>query len=193
MRIWPAFLLLLALPGCISFGEDPPPFLLTLSPEQTVQAGASRTAAAGQPITIDEPLIPQKLSTNRLAVNTGETTVAYFPNTQWTDTPNALFRDLVSEVVAARTGRVVLDPRQYTSAPGLVVGGQLHEFGYDAASGQVVIRYDAVINEGSGSVRTRRFEAREPVSVEEAQYLAQALNRAANRVAAEVSDWIAGA
>lgn len=192
MRIWPAILALLALPACISFGEDPPPFLLTLSPTQPVAAGASPTVANGTPITIAEPQIPNKLNTNRLAVTTGETTVAYFPGAMWTDTPNALFRELVSEAVAARTGRVVLNPRQYTSEPGIIVTGQLHEFGYDSRTREVVIRYDAMINSEGGGVRSRRFEAREPVAVEEPQYLAQALNQAANRVAAELSDWVAG-
>ncbi|MCA1748513.1 MAG: ABC-type transport auxiliary lipoprotein family protein [Parasphingopyxis sp.] len=192
MRLWPALLMLLALPGCISFGEDPPPFLLTLTPGQTVEPGTSRAGADGRSITIAEPQIPQKLSTNRLAVTTGETTVSYFPDAIWADTPNALFRDLVGEVVAARTGRIVLDPRQYSSSPGLIVNGQLREFGYDSRSRQVVIVYEAVIDDEVGGIRTRRFEASEPVAVEEAQYLAQALNSAANRVAAEVSDWVAG-
>lgn len=192
MRLLPAFLLLLALPGCLSFGEDPPPFLLTLSPGQTVEAGAARSGADGRSITINEPQIPQKLSTNRLAVTTGETTVAYFPNAVWSDTPSALFRDLVGEVVAARTGRIVLDPRQYSSSPGVIVNGQLREFGYDATRRQAVVVYEAVIDEQEGGVRTRRFEAREPVAVEEPQYLAQALNAAANRVAVEVSDWVVG-
>lgn len=192
MRLWPAFLMLTALPGCISFGEEPPPFLLTLSPAQMVEAGASRASADGRSITITKPQIPQKLSTNRLAVTTGETTVAYFPDARWTDTPSALFRDLVGEVVAARTGRIVLDPRQYSSAPGMVVNGQLREFGYDSRSREVVVVYEAVINEPDGGVRSRRFESREAVAVEEAQYLAQALNTAANRVAVQVSDWLAG-
>ena len=180
----------LMLSACISFGAEPPPFLLTLSADQQITVGADRTTTTGQGITISEPSIPQKLATNRLAVATGPTTVAYFPNALWSDSPAALFRSLLSEVIAARTGRVVLDPRQYSADPGTIVTGQLHEFGYDSTRRDVVIRYDAAIS-GPAGVRTRRFETREPVAFEEAQALSQALNTAANRVATEVADWVA--
>jgi len=191
MRISVALLALLALSGCLSFGSKPPPFLLNLTADQQIAAGASRSAATGQTITINLPEVPQKLATMRLAVTTGPTTVAYFPDAMWADAPAALFRELVSETIAARTGRIVLDPGQYTSDPGVIVTGQLQEFGYESLTRQVIIRYDAAIT-SNGSVRTRRFEAREPVAVEETQYLSQALNRAANRVASEVSDWVTG-
>lgn len=177
--------------GCISFGAEPPPFLMALTADQQVTPGTDRTASTGQAITIERPQIPQKLATNRVPVHTSDTTLAYLQNAQWVDTPNELFRSLVSEVVAARTGRVVLDPAQYSADPGTLVRGQLLEFGLDSTTREVVVVYDATIN-GAGGVRNRRFEAREPVAVEDARSVAQALNRAANRVAVEVSDWLVG-
>jgi cholesterol transport system auxiliary component len=182
---------LAALAGCVSFGSEPPPFLMTLSPDQQVESGANRSAATGQAITIVRPEVPQKLITNRLPVQTADTTVAFLADAVWVDTPNELFRSLLSEVVAARTGRVVLDPATYTEDPGTVVRGQLHEFGLDARSREVVVLYDASITTAEG-VRTRRFEAREQVFAEDARSVSQALNRAANRVAVEFSDWLAG-
>jgi cholesterol transport system auxiliary component len=186
-----ALLALVALSGCLSFGEDPPPFLLTLTPDAQREAGDTRSAATGQAVTITTPEVPQRLATSRLAVTTGPTTIVYFPDALWSDTPNELFRELLSEVVAARSGRIVLDPRQFTSDPGTIVTGQLHEFGYDSRSREAVIVYDAAIT-GDGGVRTRRFEAREQVLAEDAQTLSQALNRAANRLAEEFSGWVTG-
>ena len=184
-------LALAALTGCISFGEEPPPFLMTLTADQQVAAGDSRAAATGQAITIHAPAVPQRLATTRLPVQTSDTAVAYLTGALWVDSPAELFRGLLSEVVAARTGRVVLNPAQFTSDPGTVVTGELQEFGLDAPAGEVVIVYDAVIT-GTDGVRTRRFEAREPVFDEQPQTVAQALNRAANRLAAEFSGWLAG-
>lgn len=180
-----------ALAGCVSFGSAPPPFLMTLSPDQQIETGANRSAAVGQAITIERPEVPQKLITNRLPVQTADTTIAFLADAVWVDTPNELFRSLLAEVVAARTGRVVLDPATYTEDPGTIVRGQLLEFGLDARSREVVVLYDASIRTGAG-VRTRRFEAREQVFAEDAQTVSQALNRAANRVAVELSDWLAG-
>lgn len=189
-RLFP-LIALAALTGCISFGSEPPPFLMALSPDQQIESGSSRAAAMGQAITIQRPEVPQKLITNRLPVQTGETTIAYLADALWVDTPNELFRALLSEVVAARSGRVVLDPATYSEDPGTIVRGQLHEFGLDARTNETVIVYDATIS-GPDGVRTRRFEQRERVFSQDAQSVAQALNRAANRIAIEISDWVVG-
>lgn len=191
MRIFLPLIALAALSGCISFGEEPPPYLMTLSADEEIATGATRTAAMGQAITIERPEVPQQLITNRVPVRTGETTIAYLQNAVWVDTPNELFRALVSEVVAARTGRVVLDPATYVTDPGTIVRGELREFGLDARTQEVLIVYDASINM-PGGVRTRRFEAREQVSAQDGQSVAIGLNRAANRMAVEISDWITG-
>lgn len=191
MRILIAIAALAALPGCISLGGEPPPYLLTLQPDQQVEAGVSRSAGAGTAITINRPEAPQKLAVDRVVVQTSPTTLAYLQNATWADVPAELFRALLSEVVAARTGRVVLDPAQYTSDPGTIVTGRLLDFGYEVAGGEAVVVYEAAITDGSG-VRTRRFEAREPAIAEVPRNVGQALNRAANRVAVDVADWLAG-
>ncbi len=189
-RLFPLVALAM-LAGCVSFGSEPPPFLMALNADEQIAGGADRSAAMGQAITIRRPEVPQKLITNRLPVQTGETTIAYLTDALWVDTPNELLRALFSEVVAARTGRIVLDPATYSADPGTVINGQLHEFGLDARSNETVIVYDATITDANG-VRTRRFEQRERVFSQDAQSVAQALNRAANRMAVEFSDWISG-
>jgi cholesterol transport system auxiliary component len=68
----------------------------------------------------------------------------------------------------------------------------LQRFGYDQASGEVIVRYDAAKSAAGGArVDTRRFEARAPATGDAAT-VGPALNQAANRVALEVAGWIGG-
>jgi cholesterol transport system auxiliary component len=87
---------------------------------------------------------------------------------------------------------VVLDPGQTTLDPGTLVTGALQRFGYDAASGQVVVTYDASLSTaGATQVQTRRFTASAPADGT-ASSVGPALNRAANQVALDVAKWIGG-
>ena len=95
-----------------------------------------------------------------------------------------LFGRLLGETIAARTGRVVLDPSQYSHDPGTRLTGQLLRFGLDPAAMEVVVTYDAAMARGaSGGVTTNRFEARVPVAAATPEAVAPALNQAANQVA----------
>lgn len=186
--------LLLALAGCFSFGADPPPELLTLTPAATIAPGTAQTASAGGAITIVTPTVPQALATVRVPVYSSDTTLAYVKETQWVEQPSKLFQRLLSETVAAQTGRPVLSPRQFSFDPGTRVAGQLLRFGVDAATREAVVTFDAAVSREDGAnVETRRFEARVPVAEIEREPVGVALNDAANRVAADVAAWIAGA
>lgn len=181
------------LSGCISFGEDPPPSLLTLTPVAAIQPGATQTASAGQSITVVTPTVPLALATARVPVYSGDTEIAYVKDAQWVEQPNKLFQRLLSETIAARTGRPVLSPRQFSFDPGVRIAGQLLNFGVDAGAREAVVTFDAAISrEGGASVETRRFEARAPVSEIEREAVGLALNEAANRVAADVAAWVGG-
>ena len=182
----------LALSGCLSFGAKPPPYFLTLEPAATVPAATSRTAPAGEAITVVAPTIPQELNTNRVPVRSNGTAIAYLKDAQWVDTPNALFGRLLSETIAARTGRVVLDSRQFTFDPGIRLTGQLQSFGVEADAMEVVATYDAALARGEGRVETRRFETRVPIAAVDVASVAPALNQAANQIAADVAAWIGG-
>jgi len=86
----------------------------------------------------------------------------------------------------------VLDPAQAALDPGLVVTGELQRFGYDAASGQVVVTYDASLStQGGKHVESRRFTASAPADGS-AETVGPAINRAANQVALDVAKWIGG-
>lgn len=191
MRVLLTLACTLPLAACLSFGAEPPPTLMSLSAETTVAVGAARSVPAAQGVSIAVPSVPQALMTPRVAVQANPTAIAYLKNAQWVDTPNKLFRNLLAEVVAAKTGRVVADSRNFSVAPDTRLNGRLLNFGLDVPSQNVVVTYDAaLVRSEGGPVETRRFEARAPISSEKGPAVAQALNHAANQVATEVAGWI---
>lgn len=183
------------LTGCIGLGGKTPPFLLTLDAEAAPAAGAARTAADAATLTILIPTAPQKLRTTRIPVQQDDASIAYVKDAQWVEAPQRLFQRLVSETVAARTTRVVLDEGQYLTAPGEQLAGQLMDFGVDARASEAVIVYQAMLVAAGGkSVTQRRFEVREPIGGKiEAKPVGEALTRAANKVAVEVAEWLGSA
>lgn len=182
------------LSGCIGLGGKTPPFLLTLDADAAPAAGDARTAAEAATLTILIPTAPQKLRTTRIPVQQDGSSVTYVKDAQWVEAPSRLFQRLVSETVSARTSRVVLDEGQYLTAPGEQLAGQLMEFGVDAATNEAVVVYQAMlVSAGGKTVTQRRFEAREAIGGKvEAKPVGEALTRAANKVAGEVTGWIGG-
>lgn len=173
-------------------GGKPPATLQTLTPEAPDPGPVARTVNAGEAVTIGTPTISKELRTVRVPVQISQTDVQYVTDFQWVDTPDRLFQDLVAETVRRTTSRVVLDPRQSALDPGLVVTGELHRFGYDAATGQAVVVYDASLStQGGAHVESRRFTASAPADGT-GPSVGPALNHAANQVALDVAKWIGG-
>jgi len=193
IRVISVLVLGAALSGCVSLGGKPPESLLSLSSVAQVAANDSRTAQAGEAITIHVPVVPQALASNRVLVMSGATALAYVKDAVWAEPPARLFQRVVSETVAAKTGRVVLDVRQLALDQGLQVTGTLSAFGIDSNAGQAVVTYDAAMTADHGrTVRTRRFDARVPLGEIKPDSAGRALNAAANKVAEDVAGWIAG-
>ena len=181
--------LALSLAACLGGGKVPAQ-LLTLASEAPPMADLTRSAGAGETVTIDDPVTPKALKSLRIPAQQGDIAIAYIKDAQWVDTPDHLFRQLLTETLKRTTNRVVLDPRQSSLDPGLRISGVLDRFGYDAQAGTVMVRYDAALAASAGSrVETRRFEASEP-SAGTKDDVGPALNRAANRVANDVAKWV---
>lgn len=190
MRTLP-LLALLPLAGCISLGEKPPPSLMTLEPATPVAAGPALVSREGTSVTVYVPQAPPELGGMRVPVRAAPGQVSYLKDARWADSPARLFRDVVAETIRARTGRVALDPRQYVLSPGYRLSGVLTDFGLDATSGQVVATYDAsLIRKDGGPLESRRFQAKLPATSQDSAGVQAALSQAANRIAAEVADWI---
>ena len=191
MKRAPLVLATLLLSGCGLLGGKTPPVLMALSPAATVAAQTNRSAASGETITVIAPTLAQEINTNRVPVRSGGIAIAYVEGAQWVDTPDTLFRDLLSETIAARTGRVVLSDRQRTLDPGARLTGQLLAFSIDADRSEAVVTYDAALLRGQGTrVETRRSEARVPVTTIDRANVSAALNQAANQVADDIATWI---
>ncbi len=195
LRVAAPLALSLAIGGCsvsslLGGGGKPPTTLQTLTPEAPDPGPAARTVSAGQAVTIGTPAIPKELRTTRVPVQITPTDIQYVTDLQWVDTPDRLFQNLVAETVRRTTNRVVLDTRQSTLDPGLLVSGELQRFGYDASNGQVVVVYDALLS-GAGRMESRRFTASAPADGS-GPAVGPALNRAANQIAQEVAQWIGG-
>ena len=194
-RVFAPAALALALGACslgsiLGGGGKPPTTLLTLSAEAPATGEFTRAVAAGQSVTVSTPIISKELRTVRVPVQVTPTDVQYVTDAQWVDTPDRLFQDLISETIRRTTRRVVLDPNQTSLDPGLIVSGELRRFGYDAATGQVVVQFDGALSTTGGTrVETRRFEATAPSNGTGAS-VGPALNRAANEVAGKVAAWV---
>ncbi len=183
--------LLLALGGCISLGGEPPASLLTLSPETRAPAGPGVSGTERPVIAVLGIDTPAKLDVLRVPVAVTDTELAYLQEAFWVEKPARLFRRLVGETIRARGQAMVVDGDATATLATVSLRGTLNEMGYDAASSSAVVRFDAVRIDREGKVTTRRFEARETGVVAEAKAVGAALNVAANRVAAEVADWVA--
>ncbi|WP_342657761.1 ABC-type transport auxiliary lipoprotein family protein [Sphingomonas sp. NY01] len=182
---------MLPLAACIRFGAEPPPSLMTLSTQTAVPVGQEQDSGAAKSITIQVPAVPQALASGRVPVQVSPTSIAYIKDAQWSEPPARLFARLMSDTVAARTGRVVLSTSQSVSDPGARLNGELRAFGVEEATREAVVTFDAALTRvGQSNVEKRRFEARVPVTAIDAQNAGPAINQAANQVAVQVADWI---
>ena len=189
-RFAPALGTALLLAGCVSFGEDPPDSLLTLTPTATAAVGRDLSGSQQTALVLSEFEVPQSLDVTRVPVQVDDTSIAYLEDAMWVERPSRLFRRLMAETLRARSGRVVIDGDD----PGVLatdrLTGSLRNFGYDARTSSVVVTFDAVRGADGSDVRTRRFEARVDGVAPDVAAVGPALNTAANQVASEVADWV---
>ncbi|WP_324828282.1 ABC-type transport auxiliary lipoprotein family protein [Qipengyuania zhejiangensis] len=180
----------LLLGGCVSFGEDPPPSLLTLTATATAPAGVAAQGSNASALALVEFDVPQALAVTRVPVHVSDTEIAYLQDAVWVERPARLFRRLIGETIRARSGRMVIDGDDPGAGANDRLHGTLRSFGYDAPTSSVVVVFDAVRSGTGSSVTTRRFEARVPGVLPEVGSVAPALNAAANDVAGQVADWV---
>ena len=195
IRAIPLLLLLASCGPLVTIGSSTPraDALLTLSAEPaTATADPAAPLDLGQAIAVDTPVVPGALQTLRIPVHVSDTEIRYVSAAQWSEQPNRLFQRLLADRLQG-DGIAVVDLRSSGQLPGRRLTGQLLVFGVDVRGGQRVrIRYDATLAE-RGGVRQHRFEAEEPLASVDGAAVAAALNRAANRLTGEVSDWVRNA
>lgn len=181
---------ILLLGGCLSFGEDPPESLLTLTATATAPAGANTQGTQDSALALVEFEAPQALDVTRVPVQVSDTELAYLKDAVWVERPARLFRRLVAETIRARSGRVVIDGDDPGVSADARLQGTLRAFGYDARTSSAVVVFDAVRSGAGSQVVTRRFEARVPGVLPEVGSVGPALNQAANEVAGRIAEWV---
>ncbi len=184
----------LAVTGCISLGGgEPPESLLTLTSTATAASEAQTSSAAGaEALVVMTPDTAARLDVTRVPVAVSDTELAYLQEAVWVEKPARLFKRLVGETIRAGGAPfLVLDGEDTPVSPTQYLRGTLLDMTYYPGTSEVVVRYDAIHTDGTGAVRSRRFEAREGGVLPEPASVGPALNRAANEVAGEVAAWIA--
>lgn len=183
----------LALSACVSLGGGGkiPASLLTLTPAQSAPAGSTASSSAADALMVMEPETDQHLAVLRVPVQVDDANIAYLQDALWVERPARLFRGLLAETLRAKGGRLVLeDSEANVPVAGNRLSGRLIAMGYDARSGSVVVRYDAIRTGPKGEVQTKRFESVVPGVAPVPAQVGPALNKAANDVAAQVAEWM---
>lgn len=181
---------MLLLGGCISLGGKPPKLLVGLTAEQSSAPGAMAGGPTAGALIVLDPEAGRKLDVLRIPVQVDDATIAYLTDVTWVERPARLFRQLLAETIRSRGKRFVLESVEEAASSKATLSGRLIDMGFDARSQSVVVRFDALRNDGNGSVTARRFEAIVPGIAPNGEAVAPALNRAANDVARQVADWV---
>lgn len=177
--------------GCVRIGSKPPERLLSISADARIAPGTSQSASAQSALFVELPDAAKTIANQRVAVRASPNAYAYVPKAMWADTPARQFRAVLSETIAAKTGRLVLDPGQYLAQSNQILHGDLIDFGVDAQSNRAIVTYDASLLAPDGqTVRRQRFSATRPVSDIDADSVAGPISQAANDVATQVADWL---
>jgi cholesterol transport system auxiliary component len=182
----------LALSACVSFGAKAPPTLLVITADAKVPGGAMKSGEAAEGMIVLMPDVPRKLDTNRVPVQIDDGSIAYLKDAFWADKPSRLLQLLLIETLSAKTGKLILSEVEAGGKAGSYLSGNLSEFGIDAPNNQAVVVYDAVKVVRGKPLQKQRFEAREAIAAIEPGAASASLNKAANKVAADVAAWIAG-
>lgn len=180
----------LLLAGCVSLGSKAPDQLISLTSDATAPAGDMKVGPEARAIIVLDPETNRVLDVTRVPVLVDASTVAYLQDAVWIDRPARLFRGVLAETIRAKTGRLVVEAGEFDVKQKEVLSGRLLEMGYDAREQAVVLRFDAILEDGDGDVRSRRFEAVIPGIAPDPAQIAPALNEAANEVAGQVAEWV---
>ena len=181
---------LVALSGCISFGPDAPEQLLTLTPSATIPAGASTDGQATAALAVQVPQVSQRLNVPRIPVITSDSSLAYLAEAFWVEKPARLFRNVLAETIRAKGNRLVVGGGELEYVANTQLNGELVAMDYNAVTGSVVVRYDAMLELPEGRVLTRRFERTIPGIAAEPTAVGAALNEATNLLADDVAEWV---
>ncbi len=181
-------LMLAALGGCVSIGAKPPGTFLSLTSEAAPAIGSASSGTLGEATVVLEPSASAAVSVLRIPVQIDSANIAYIRGTQWVERPSRAFQHLLADTLRARGKGLVVESDRATA--GTRIGGQLLAMGFDVPTHKAVVRFEAMKWLPGGRIETRRFESTVAGVEPEPNEIGPALNRAANKVAADVADWV---
>jgi cholesterol transport system auxiliary component len=174
--------------GCVSIGAKPPGTLLSLTADAVPAVGTTSSGNLQEATVVLEPGAAAPVSVLRIPVQIDASSVAYIKGTQWVERPSRAFQHLLADTLRARGKGLVVESDRNTS--GTRVGGRLLAMGFDVPTHAAVVRFDAMKWLPDGKIETRRFESTVSGIDPEPDQIGPALNRAANKVAGEIADWV---
>ncbi len=174
--------------GCVSIGAKPPGTFLSLTSDAVPAVGSSSSGTLSDATVVVEPGAAAPVSVLRIPVQIDATSVAYIKGTQWVERPSRAFQHLLADTLRARGKGLVVEIDRNTT--GTRIGGRLLAMGFDVPTRSAIVRFDAMKWLPDGRIETRRFESTVPGVDAEPDVIGPALNRAANKVAGEIADWV---
>ena len=174
--------------GCVSIGAKPPGTLLSLTSEAAPAVGSGSRGTLGNATVVLEPASAAAVSVLRIPVQIDAANIAYIKGTQWVERPSRAFQHLLADTLRARGKGLVVETDRGTT--GTRIGGQLLAMGFDAPTRMAVVRFEAMKWLPDGQIETRRFESTVAGIDPESDEIGPALNRAANKVARDIADWV---
>lgn len=193
MKLLFSLVLCAVMTGCTVLPEREALDLYTLPASSLGTAETADTVEGG--LRLARPDTSDALGSNRILVTTDGIGFQAYPGARWAAPVPLLWRDWLLDAFW-RDGRFT---GLSTSSDGLQaereLGGMLRALHVEHRDGQseAVIRFDARLIDTTqrSIIATRRFEARQPASGTEALDGVRALGAAADRLAAELIQWVA--
>ena len=189
-RCFPVILLLM-LSSCTVLPERAPVNLYQLPPS-SLSSSAEGEQMIG--LRLARPATSDALGSTRMLVMTEDHSYQAYSDARWAAPVPVLWRDWMMDAFW-RDGRVSqLSTDSERLQAGYELGGMLRALHTEFSDGQseAVIRYDARLVDirSREIVASRRFEAREPVAGTDAGQAVAAMGLAADRMVAEIIDWV---
>ncbi len=190
LKVWRqgVVLALAALAGGCALASKPAPATFDLQAPTSFPSGIGATSVQ---FAVTEPTVVGALDSERIVVRPSPTEITYLAKAQWSDrVPKLVQARLIDAFQNTGHVRSVGVPGSaVVSDVGLVT--DLRDFHIDAQNNVAVVAINVrIVGDQSGRViASRTFEAREPVSGNDAGDLVAAMNAAFEKVSTEIVTW----
>jgi ABC-type uncharacterized transport system auxiliary subunit len=173
-------------------GDDPKntPRRYTLSITEKIDASLLTAA-----LRVEDFDAPAELAMDRIVVRRDAQEILYAKNARWTDKPTRLMRALVSDYLKTASRSIIASPTQIDVPIAYRLSGRLSAFQVRVTGDQKTsasVRFEALLtNTHSHVLMARTFGADADAGSDSPSDMAAAINEASNKVAQEITTWVA--